>query len=147
MAEQFSEEYISLIKSEEMAWLQGLWKPAAGDWIVWIDDEYDEKWHIDCLGTDEYTEPTKAISDLKEYGPVLWLPTLGQLVRLILAEGCGYELGYDIEGEEHFGEAWKPQASIKDRYLCDEAGHVFGNDETTTALRLLAAVREETDDA
>jgi len=155
MPEQFSEEYVAEVR--KYPWLQEMWQPEPPD-LFWIDGNIfvitfvSELGDVDAkcicgpvIGLAHYRSDSQFFQ-ARQRGDIVWLPTLGELVRELQKQGIGYQLTFDIEGQEHTAVGWKPIVE-DESYLTEDFGPFWGDDYDEIAIiNLLAAVREEADD-
>jgi len=152
MRKRFSPEYIDLIKSPEFAWLQEdhEWEPwdsfaliPQGDMGVVVKIIHWgvppkillKTWFFE-MDTVGKVHPTDA----------LWLPTLGQLVRMIeerLRERCGYMLTYNEFDEDEGHRRYRYYEVTPLEWMEPYPDQEPESDARIAAARLLAAVRRE----
>ena len=84
--QQFSEEYIDYMQSDEAKALRALWVPAVGDWVA---DKWPHKTYVELIGESPCDFTVGDISEPPHNVESFWLPTLFQLIRVI--EGAGWE--------------------------------------------------------
>ena len=114
MTEQFSQEYIAYILSDEAKVLQKLWVPAAGDWILLTHRGEQE---VNCLGTmDDRKDWAEWAREALKYRDMTWLPTLFQLIGVIEGRWPRVEMGsYLLDGVRHHwmrGLEMPPKTSV-----------------------------------
>ena len=136
-----SEAYINLIQSEEMAWLQELWEPMAGDWMLvqaslWSVPMEDYVTVVDGHGIGRHSiyNLTKYFEEYPLGSAYLWLPRLDQLFYLL--KDCGCNLIWRVDGFEVAMEC--------DFLAWDAYAHEWeksASEPEIAALKLYAAVR------
>ena len=145
MPEQFSEEYVAEVR--KYPWLQEMWQPEPPD-LFWIDGnifvitfvselgDVDAKCiHGPVIGLAHYRSDSQFFQ-ARQRGDILWLPTLGELVEM-LAQA---RIGFGLYGPLVHDAGYEAGAVTTDAQFREP-------DAKVALVNLLAAVREETEDA